>query len=368
MPNTRRRIHSQARPALMWGLIFFLGGHLILGAYLTHCYPELCDPEFHLRLRDLRARVSEAPDRPLALVLGSSRVAFGLRPASVMEAADGPAAPTIFNFAMLGVGPVGERLVLHRVLEMGLKPKWVIIEVWAPFLPQSGFSNEEDIIFRRDFYCSDLPTISHLYRRRGEAAGRVFAETVTPALHYRLAVLNRCAPCLLPQTLLTETEFNNLLRFHLDGSGWVPFNLDHPDPAGPETHIQRARLMTKPLFDKFSVSPISDRALNEMLKECQAHDIRVAFLLMPEHSLLRGWYPSMQDKLTTYLRQLSEAYHAPVIDTRVWCGDKDIPDCCHLSPKGARAFSERFGRDVYRPLLRGQPLSKELLLVGASVP
>src|SRR5215469_14180028 len=99
MHAPRRRIRFQARPALIWTLVFFLLGHLILGVYLVHCYPELCDPEFHLRLRDLRARVTEAPDRPLALVLGSSRVAFGLRPASVMEAADGPAAPTVFNFA-----------------------------------------------------------------------------------------------------------------------------------------------------------------------------------------------------------------------------------------------------------------------------
>src|SRR5262249_44710719 len=177
------------------------------------------------------------------------RVASGLRPASVMKQAEdaNTSEPILFNFAMLGVGPVGEQLVLHRVLKMGIKPKWAFIEVWAPFLPQVGFSNEEDILFRRDMYWSDLPTISRLYRRRGEAVGRVFAETVTPALHYRLAVLNRCAPFLVPPTLLTESEFNNLLRAHLDGSGWVPFHPDRPDPAGIDTHVQRARLITKPL-------------------------------------------------------------------------------------------------------------------------
>lgn len=361
----RKRIRYQARPALMWTLVFFLAGHLILGVYLIHCHPELCDPEFHFRLRDLRARVSETSERPLALALGSSRVVFGLRPESVMgETAE----PVLFNFAMLGVGPVGERLVLHRVLKMGIKPKWAFIEVWAPFLPQSGFSNEEDILFRRDMYWSDLPTISRLYHRRGEAAGRVFAEMVTPALHYRMAVLNRCAPVLMPPTLLAESEFNNLLRAHLDGFGWVPFHLDRPDPAEIGTHIQRAHLMTKPLFDHFCINAISDKALHEMLDECRANDIRVAFFLMPEHSLLRGWYPPMQAKLTTYLQRLSEDYRAPILDARAWCGDEDIPDCCHLSPRGARAFSARFGHEVYRPLLQGRPLAKSLLLSIPSVP
>jgi len=368
MHDPRRRIRSQARPALVWTLVFFLGGHLLLGMYLTQGHPELCDPEFHFRLRDLRARVSEAPERPLALALGSSRVAFGLRPASVMkQAEDGDTPePILFNFAMLGVGPVGECLVLHRVMKMGIKPKWVFIEVYAPFLLQTGFTNEEGILFRRDMYWSDLPTIGRLYRRRGEAAGRVFAETVTPALHYRLDVLNHCAPFLLPQTMLTDSKFNNLLRSHLDGFGWVPLHLDPPDPAETDRQIQRARLMTKPLYDKFFINAISDKAFHEMLEECRANDIRVAFLLMPEHSLIRSWYPSMQAKLTTYLRRLSAEYRAPVLDTRAWCDDQDIPDCCHLSPRGAHFFSVRFGCEVYRPLLQGRPLSKDLLLCDPS--
>src|SRR5262249_31888511 len=168
------------------------------------------------------------------------------------------------------------------------------------------------------------------------------------------------------QTLVTDSKFNDQLRSQLDGFGWVPFHLDRPDPAAIDTHIQRARLTTKPLFDNFCINAISDRALHEMLEECRTNDIRVAFLLMPEHSLFRGWYPPMQAKLTTYLQQLSAEYRAPVLDARAWCDDEDIPDCSHMSPRGARTFSARFGREVYRPLLQGQPLTKDLLLCDPS--
>jgi len=359
----RRRLRGQARPALLWMLFFFLGGHLLLGLYLFQSHLECCDPEFALRLRNLQARLAESPERPLALAVGSSRMAFGLRPASVLEqTSEEQPRSTLFNFAMLGTGPVGERLVLHRVLTKGIKPKWLFVEVWAPFLPQRDFSNEETILFRRDTYLCDLPMISRLYHRRWEAAGRVLTETLTPLLHYRVGLLNRCAPELVPPLLVSERQFNDHLQSHLDGSGWVPFAVDQDDPAGSRIHIERAQRMTKPLFDRFQISAVSEEAMHEMLEECRANDIQVALLLMPEHSLLRSWYPAMQARLTAYLRRVGAAYQAPIIDARAWHADMDIPDCCHLSPDAARSFSERFGREVYGPLLEGRPLASDVLL------
>ncbi|HWG47847.1 MAG TPA: hypothetical protein VN688_34100 [Gemmataceae bacterium] len=363
MHDTRKRIRSQARPALVWTLLFFLGGHLLLSLYLYRRHPECCDPEFTLRLRNLQERLAEKPGQPWVLALGSSRIAFGLRPASVMAQMTGEdPQPLLFNFAILGGGPITERMVLHRLLERGERPKLLFVEVWPPFLTQGPFAKEEDLIFRHDVYWSDVPTLARLYQRRGEAVGRLLAETVTPLLHHRVGVLDRYAPDLVPPTLLLSMNFNDHVGDHLDGSGWLPYNLDQPDVVPPSEHARNARRVTQPLFDHFHVNDLSRYAMDEMLQECRTHDIQVVFLLMPDHSLLRSWYPSMQTKLTTYLRQLSEEYHAPVIDARAWQADEDIPDCCHLSRRAAHAFSERFGREVYRPLLQGRPLAKDILL------
>ncbi len=360
MHNRRRRIRSQARPALLWTLLFFAAIHLIVGLYLHRRHPEFFDPEVTLRLRKLPARLAEAPGRPLALAIGSSRLVLGLRPASVMRSLkDDPAEPLFFNFSMLGAGPVGQRMVLHRLLRKGIQPQWLFLEVWPPILTQRFPFLEEIRTFRRDVYWSDVAIIGQLYHRRWEALGQVIAQSLTPLLQYRETVLEHYAPSLLPTLLrqLADGGFEKSLQYHLDDFGWVDYDL-HADPI----HIERARRVTKPLFDNFTINEVADCALRDLLVECRSHNIRVVFLLMPDHSVVRGWYPSVRERLMSYLHRLSIENDAPIIDARAWQPDENIPDCCHLSPKGARAFSERFGREVYRPLLQGRALGKEVLL------
>jgi hypothetical protein len=195
MNDPRRRLRTKARPALLWTLFFFFLGHIVAGVYLHRRHPEFFDAEVALRLHKLPARMAEAPGRPLALALGSSRLVFGLRPTSAMEQGnDGTDGTLLFNFSVLGAGLVGQRMMLQRLLRM-----------------------------------------------------------------------------------------------------------------------------------------------------------------------LRG-------ELTAYLRRLSVENQTPILDARTWQADEDLPDYCHLSPAGARAFSACFGREVLRPLLQGRPLAKNVLLSGSEQP
>jgi hypothetical protein len=360
MYANHRRIRSQARPALLWTLLFFLGSHFVMGRYLHRHHPEMFDPEVSLRLDKLPQRLKEAPGRPLALALGSSRIVLGFRPESVIEqtASDDPKF-VLFNFSMLGVGPVGERMVLHRLVRKGIRPKWLFLEVWPPILTQAFPFVEEIRTESRDVYWSDVGIIARLYHHRWQAIGRVIEQTLTPLLPYRQSVLEHYAPFVLPgmTTQMCDRGFEKSLQYRLDEFGWV--NYDIQDDG---TYQERARRVTKPLFDRFCISPVSDRALHDLLEECRANDIQVVFLLMPDHSLVRSWYTAMQDKVMPYLRQLSIENHAPIVDARAWQPDEHIPDYCHLSPRGARSFSERFGREVYRPLVQGSPLAKEVIL------
>jgi hypothetical protein len=358
--QTRRTIRSKARPALLWMLFFFLVGHLAVGRYLHRRHPEFFDPEVSMRLRRLPARLAEAPGRPLALAIGSSRIEMGLRPQSVMEQVkDVPNQALLFNFSMLGAGPVGQRLIVHRLLQKGIHPKWVFVEVWAPILTQKYPLIEEMRTFCRDVYWSDVRIVAGLYHRGWEAFGRAFTATLTPLLEYRNIVLRHYAPSLLHPLVRLELDggFQRDLLYHLDDFGWVEFNI-HPHSK----HAEGVRIQYKPLFDNFFIDDVANRAMHDLLEECRAHNIQVIFLLMPEHSLMRGWYPLIQDRLIPYLRRLSAENHAPIVDARAWQPDEDIPDCSHMSAKGARSFSERFGREVYRPLLRGRPLSPDILL------
>ena len=364
MHETPRRIRRKSRAVLIWTLAFFVVGQFGLGLFVYWRHPEMCDAEFRIRLRDLRARLAEAPGRPLAMIVGSSRTAMGFRPASASkQPATDKREPVLFNFGMLGSGPVRERMILRRVLHNGVKPEWLFVEVWAPFLLQRGFFEEGHYIFERDMYWEDVPVMSRLYRRRWDAFTNVVEATVSPAVHYRMSLLGRYAPFLVPPLSSISLDFGELAWEKLDGAGWLPSPFERPGPEGFAEAMERGKTLTKPLLDEFQISEVSDRALCDLLDECRTHGIRVALIILPEHSALRGWYPpSTRASLTAYLLRLGATYHAPVIDARTWCGDEEFVDYCHLQPVGARSFSERFGREVYRPLLEGQAPADAILL------
>jgi hypothetical protein len=90
---------------------------------------------------------------------------------------------------------------------------------------------------------------------------------------------------------------------------------------------------------------------------------------MPEHSALRGWYPpAARTALHAWLGRLRDDYRLPVIDARTWAADGDFVDFCHLLPRGARPFSERFGREVFGPLLAGRDPDPRQLLADNPAP
>ena len=210
-----------------------------------------------------------------------------------------------------------------------------------------------------EVFWSDLAIVGQLYQRRWEAAGRMIAQTVTPLVQYREIVLGHYAPSLLPAVLrlMVDRRFEKHLLYHLDDFGWMGYD-PPPDPLA----IERSWRLTKSRFDNFAINPVSDRALRGLLEECRAHDIRVFFLLMPDHSLVRGCYRLIDNQFLPYLQELSAENHAPILDARAWVPDEELADRSHLSPRGARSFSERFGREVYRPLVEGRPLGREVLL------
>src|SRR5213075_1820404 len=108
-----------------------------LAITLEHWRPDLRDPEFGHKLARLHARLEEQPGRPLVLVLGSSRTGVGLRPEVLHRfALPGGQPPIVFNFGLTASGPVMELLCLHRLLEEGIHPDWLVVEVMAPLLNQ----------------------------------------------------------------------------------------------------------------------------------------------------------------------------------------------------------------------------------------
>src|SRR4051812_37943960 len=115
--HTRRR---RSRASLLWLAAWVAGLQLGLAFLVETRRPELRDPEYAHKLTHLHNRLAESDQRPLVLMLGSSRVGVGVRPECFPAPPDtGRANPLLLNFALCGSGPFLERICLRRLLEDG---------------------------------------------------------------------------------------------------------------------------------------------------------------------------------------------------------------------------------------------------------
>jgi hypothetical protein len=345
---------SRGRAAVGWGLALFVASQLGLGLWLARLHPELRDPEFSSVLAGVRAHIAEAPDRPLVLVLGSSRPANALRPSVVRTAlADGEPAPTVCNAALLWGGPLHELLVFRRLLAEGVRPDALLVEVFPPMLTQQGGFSEESFITARGLEWSDGPLVYRYFAQRWGGLWRWVQEGAAPVLCHRARVLEQFAPDFLPRHEGPIVFWPDCGRRDPGEAGWLP-----TPPRGSDADFQRrvdtAREPMRQALEAFQVRPAADRALRELLDECRRRRIRTALVLMPEHSTLRALYtPTTHARLESYLSRLRQEYELSVFDTRDWVADEDFFDMPHVLPRGAGSFSQRLGHEVLRPWLKG---------------
>jgi hypothetical protein len=265
--------------------------------------------------------------------------------------------------------PVRELLTLRRLLAKGIRPRWLVVEVWPPFWADEKPYIEREAILCSDVGLSDTPVLAHLYGQGRECLCRFCIQGLTPAVHCRTGVLHLFAPLLVPR----ETEHNlAVAAMHwktLDDWGWLPVPGEHASAENFNRYLEVTRKSTQPVLEKLRVVPGVEWAMREMLQTCRREGIQVALLLMPEHSALRGWYPPKGQALVhDTLQRWQRDYGAALIDARDWVPDEHYCDFCHLMPEGAVIFSTRLGREALRPLVAGEPLPPARLQSPTSSP
>lgn len=351
-PRFRRRPLA----AVFWCLaIAFLSQVLyILGT--EGWQPRLADPEYGRKLACLRARRAERPDAPLLVALGSSRVALGLRPALLDESSrSSPQAPLILNLGIMRCHPVGELMYLRRLLEDGVHPDGLLVEVFLPMLnlgPTQVFNPAEVSRLRH----SDVRLLRQ-YVSEPDALERRWLETqFTPWASHRLTLLNEA----LPGWLDRGYRFNQNWQ-GLDGWGWAALPQYARAPEGAE----RQRLIADvtgswgPGMKTLQVSNMVDRAYRSLLVLCRDQRIAVSFLLMPEGSDFRSCYSAvaLQD-VDSKMKAWRDDYGAGIIDARRWCADSDFFEEVHLTHGGAAVFTKHLDREGLPVLIAQSRRSK----------
>ena len=155
--------------------------------------PDLRDSEYGHKLNLLR-RQTVADNRPLLLALGSSRTVNGLRP-DVLP----PDGPRVFNFGLLGHGPVRQALTLDRLLRDGVRPKWLAVECPVLFLPLG--TRELDTVPAANLCWADVHSLRDNQFRSAACSLDWLEARAAPAYASRFVLMSRLLATWLPWNL-----------------------------------------------------------------------------------------------------------------------------------------------------------------------
>jgi hypothetical protein len=331
-----RPTRSHARAAVVSMAVVFVATQLALAAALEFGPSWLRDPEYGVKESRLDAVFSQT-DAP-TLAFGSSRLVEGLRPRIL-----GPN-PSIYNFGLIGAGPVQQRLALQRLLRHGVRPVTVILEYWPPYWLEFADQREEDRIDRQRLSRRDLPAMSLYVRKPRELVRDLGTACLVPVYSHRFVLMNLALPVWLPFEKRQEFRWRPL-----DDWGWLPGKDADPDPIARAQRLQQSRQYYEPFLTAADFDRVGVRAFDDLLDDCQSAGIDVIVLWLPESSEFRSWYsPTVermsQEKLAQYGRRPGVSW----IDARAWIADERLGDGFHLDPAGAEELTRRLAESLPR--------------------
>ncbi len=352
MIQRRNRKMSRARNAVVWGIMVFFGVQIGIGIAMEHLSPQWRDPEYGYKLRELKQRLREEPDRPLLLVIGSSRTGLGVCPADFhLKVGENSKPPLVFNMAISGSGPLFELMSLKRVLSEGIHPRWVMVEVLAPLLYQEPAWSEWNWLNVNRLGLGDLWLLSRYSDSPKLLRWNWLLSRLAPSFSHRFYLMGQYFPAWLP------LDLRNDAWWQIDGFGYRTAAM--PDvvegPARERLVLNAHREYIRAL-QNFKVADRSKKAMDEFMQTCKANNLPVLVYLMPEGEVFRSWYKEgTAEAIDAYLSSLKRDYNVEVVDSRRWLEERCFFDSHHLLQPGAHRFSARFSQECLQPWLATHP-------------
>jgi hypothetical protein len=354
--TARRAGKRRSRSALVWTTLFLALLHMGL-LYLFATRPALRDPLYHERIDLLQQHIAAAPqNKPTVVVMiGTSRTgnAFNARLMQDKLTADLHRPVVAFNLGIAGCGPVMQQVYVRRLLQQGIKPDLILLEVVPFFFLDNG---DEPIEYGQ----LDLTRVSSdeidAFANYGVALDdyrkRWNEIRLNPWGEMRFQLLRRVRPTWLPPNLALNWNSK------IDRWGWRSVDIDPMPEEVYRPSLERAFSEHGRFFPNFRFGSPAVRAFNDTLALCRAENIPVMVVHLPEDSNFRAWYPPQTKQLIneTFLRMAS-AHGAAWIDATDWVPDGHFFDGHHILKRGASLFTERLAdecparlRELAKPL------------------
>jgi hypothetical protein len=339
----------RARGVLGWALLFFVGGQLALSLALDNIASRLRASDYEHKRQGLAALRRRHPDRPLVLMLGSSRTLDGFQ-AGRLDGRPGPDGRPIaaFNFGLILTGPIKENLHVQTLLDEGVRPRLLLVEVLPPLLnaPGGGRKGEEDWIRVEMLSATDLARLWPYCVRPGRAAEDWVCSRLLPAYYHRPRIMGSVAQSWLDPAVKPQPEKLIDRWGYSCASGQRILT-----PSNCWRWTGQAYQMFGAPLRGYRLGTGATRALRDLLDRCREEGVPVGLVLMPEGSAFRAWYPPEADEAVAgLLADLQGEYGVAVIDARTWVPDHGFWDSHHMLPAGAEVFTAKLIPEVERLL------------------
>ncbi len=164
---------------------------------------------------------------------------------------------------------------------------------------------------------------------------------------FRQNLMDRAAPNWLPWTVRERTG-----TYVPDRFGFKPYFATHLSDDERRRRTDAAARDYRNLCRDLQVTPLAERAYRELVADCRAGGIPVAFYVSPEAPLFHSWYtPWARAALSAFVRMLTDELGAPVFDVSGGWAEADFADGHHMFPASAARFSRQFADTHLRPWL-----------------
>ena len=145
---------------------------------------------------------------------------------------------------------------------------------------------------------------------------------------------------------LPDPQRTDALFVPIDAYGWLPGRTD-PSDADRVGAVKAARSFYEPLFQRYMVSELADRALRALLAECRAAGTPVALVYLPESAGFTALMPpAAREKADAHLAAVRRETGVPLFDCRGWVDDRELPDGFHLTQAGAADLTPKLAAAV----------------------
>jgi|SRR5579884_252407 len=358
LARTRRMKKNARTMMLVWIPIWYVLGQLSLFLWMDERWELERTISERQKLKLLHARLAEMPDRPLVLMLGSSRMdqAFQSGRLSGQPGPDGR--PLLaFNLGVPTVGGMHEMMYLHDLLAEGVRPRLVLVEFVSTHLVRSqrGLQSEEHFTVPAWIGYHQLSFLQRYFTNKRRAWLEWFESRLTPWYGYRwwihehLQGLHSCP----------EREFDQSRR-PIDPFGW---RLLRDLPNTPTAHAIRwafAYNMYGQTLKHFQFGTKPAQALLDLFDTCRREKIPVALVLPPVSKEFQDLFcPEGQAEIDNFVAYLRNRYNLDIIDATDWLDKDDFDDGHHAMISGATKFTTRLIPEVNKLLARTEPQQQQ---------